>query len=99
MVKPGRAEGGARASGNEKAPNFRSGLFLSATLTGLEPATSAVTGRHSNQLSYRAMRVCALHVLASTRITLPDVQIALDQTGCEPSRTSVSPGPDVSVAL
>lgn len=25
-----------------------------ATLTGLEPATSAVTGRRSNQLSYRA---------------------------------------------
>ena len=34
-----------------------------ATLTGLEPATSAVTGRHANQLRYRAMllfnyRVC-----------------------------------------
>src|SRR5215207_4596758 len=27
----------------------------SATLTGLEPATSAVTGRHANQLRYRAM--------------------------------------------
>jgi hypothetical protein len=26
-----------------------------ATLTGLEPATSAVTGRHANQLRYRAM--------------------------------------------
>lgn len=25
-----------------------------ATLTGLEPATSAVTGRHSDQLSYKA---------------------------------------------
>ncbi len=28
-----------------------------ATLTGLEPATSAVTGRHANQLRYRAMRI------------------------------------------
>ena len=27
-----------------------------ATLTGLEPATSAVTGRHANQLRYRALR-------------------------------------------
>jgi integrase len=26
-----------------------------ATLTGLEPATSAVTGRHANQLRYRAL--------------------------------------------
>jgi hypothetical protein len=28
--------------------------LMSATPTGLEPATSAVTGRHSNQLSYGA---------------------------------------------
>jgi integrase len=30
------------------------GAFALATLTGLEPATSAVTGRHANQLRYRA---------------------------------------------
>jgi integrase len=30
---------------------------LLATLTGLEPATSAVTGRHANQLRYRALLV------------------------------------------
>ncbi len=29
--------------------------FLCADRTGLEPATSAVTGRHSNQLNYRSM--------------------------------------------
>ncbi len=28
-----------------------------ATLTGLEPATSAVTGRRANQLRYRAMLI------------------------------------------
>ncbi|MEY5146100.1 MAG: hypothetical protein RL224_414, partial [Actinomycetota bacterium] len=28
--------------------------FATATLTGLEPATSAVTGRRANQLRYRA---------------------------------------------
>ena len=27
--------------------------YLLAVRTGLEPATSAVTGRHSNQLNYR----------------------------------------------
>ena len=33
----------------------KEGPSLRATLTGLEPATSAVTGRHANQLRYRAM--------------------------------------------
>lgn len=30
------------------------GGLLFADRTGLEPATSAVTGRHSNQLNYRS---------------------------------------------
>ena len=30
----------------------------SATLTGLEPATSAVTGRRANQLRHRALLYC-----------------------------------------
>ncbi len=30
-------------------------LFVFADRTGLEPATSAVTGRHSNQLNYRSV--------------------------------------------
>ena len=29
---------------------------LNADRTGLEPATSAVTGRHSNQLNYRSFQ-------------------------------------------
>ena len=29
--------------------------FNNADRTGLEPATSAVTGRHSNQLNYRSI--------------------------------------------
>ena len=29
-------------------------IFFVADRTGLEPATSAVTGRHSNQLNYRS---------------------------------------------
>ena len=36
----------------KKIPGASSGLFF-AIRTGLEPATSAVTGRHSNQLNYR----------------------------------------------
>ena len=31
---------------------------LSADRTGLEPATSAVTGQHSNQLNYRSVALC-----------------------------------------
>lgn len=38
--------------GNKKAPQLLERL-LSAVWTGLEPATSCVTGRHSNQLNYQ----------------------------------------------
>ena len=31
---------------------------LSAVRKGLEPSTSGVTGRHSNQLNYRTLRLC-----------------------------------------
>ena len=39
-----------RAGSKKKAPSGR--FLLLAGLTGLEPATYGVTGRHSNQLSY-----------------------------------------------
>ena len=32
------------------------GLDILATWNGLEPSTSAVTGRHSNQLNYQAIK-------------------------------------------
>ena len=35
----------------------RVGAFLLAGLTGLEPATSSVTGWHSNRLSYNPLRL------------------------------------------
>ena len=44
-------------STKQKIPQYiRKGGFLMffADRTGLEPATSAVTGRHSNQLNYRS---------------------------------------------
>ncbi len=34
-------------------------MALTATPTGLEPATSAVTGRRANQLRYGASHACA----------------------------------------
>ncbi|MEY4639955.1 MAG: hypothetical protein RLY13_953 [Actinomycetota bacterium] len=37
-----------------KSPSIE-GLCLKAILTGLEPATSAVTGRRANQLRYRTL--------------------------------------------
>ncbi len=33
---------------------------IMADRTGLEPATSGVTGRHSNQLNYRSERYCVV---------------------------------------
>src|SRR4051812_43068202 len=40
---------------NKKAPDQRPGAFSKvAERTGLEPATSYVTGRRSNQLNYRS---------------------------------------------
>lgn len=46
-----------------RKPFLSEGLVAVATLTGLEPATSAVTGRHANQLRYRASILCFLIVL------------------------------------
>src|SRR5690606_27074356 len=43
---------------------FRRRVLHPATLTGLEPATSAVTGRRANQLRYRAM-VYSIMMVAS----------------------------------
>ena len=46
--------------------------FYSADRTGLEPATSAVTGRHSNQLNYRSLvgvaKIGAKNIQAKNKI-------------------------------
>ena len=57
-----------------------------ARVTGLEPATSGVTGRHSNQLSYtRTFTVfCAVPSLAGL-----DWEVAR-VTGLEPATSGVS---------
>ncbi len=36
---------------------YKTLIIVFADRTGLEPATSAVTGRHSNQLNYRSISV------------------------------------------
>ncbi len=42
-----------------------------ATLTGLEPATSAVTGRRANQLRYRAMLMMLVETIVPVETVLP----------------------------
>ena len=49
----GRSRRGSVIVDKQKAPRKTSGHM--ATLTGLEPATSAVTGRRANQLRHRAV--------------------------------------------
>jgi len=43
------------ATANKKTPENQGFILIRADRTGLEPATSAVTGRHSNQLNYRSV--------------------------------------------
>ena len=45
-----------------------------ARLTGLEPATSGVTGRHSNQLSYNRMQAFIKTACERRLATGPDAQ-------------------------
>ena len=45
----------------------RAPLRIMAEWTGLEPATSGVTGQHSNQLNYRSALSTAGHVLCPYR--------------------------------
>ncbi len=43
---------------HEKQKSLKTSVFKDfAVWTGLEPATSAVTGRHSNQLNYQTVFV------------------------------------------
>ena len=48
-------------------------LAVLATLTGLEPATSAVTGRRANQLRHRALLLLRVR------------RVAVPPTGFEPA--------------
>ena len=53
---------GDKSAKGHKTKKPQISLRLSAVRTGLEPATSAVTGRHSNQLNYRSnLRVVHRH--------------------------------------
>ncbi len=64
--RPGRAARNPPARGppcKQKAVPHGKRLSIYAVRTGLEPATSGVTGRHSNQLNYRTFkkRTTAIH--------------------------------------
>ena len=50
-----------RASEQSKARTKPGFITIPATPAGLEPVTSAVTGRRSNQLSYGAVRASMRH--------------------------------------
>ncbi len=65
MIRHGSESNSARST---KKPLM--GLHFYADRTGLEPATSCVTGRHSNQLNYRS--VIQLSKLLPGRCDLPD---------------------------
>ena len=45
-------------------------LYKVAERTGIEPATSCVTGRHSNQLNYRSAKMMPCSYLLSHKRTL-----------------------------
>ena len=63
-ISEGFFEGGAGQDRTVDLPLFRRTLYRlsyrAATLTGLEPATSAVTGRRANQLRHRATYIYTL---------------------------------------
>ena len=71
------------------AGRFRgTGTRTGATPTGLEPATSAVTGRRANQLRYGASRCCSAVVLCGPGTAIVPIQpVGLDvaPTGFEPA--------------
>src|SRR6188508_3527705 len=55
-----------------KAPALRPEYLAEmATLTGLEPATSAVTGRRANQLRHRALLSCVYCCAPRFRVAYP----------------------------
>ena len=61
-VQDGKEENGGRGFVNDvpqtKKP-IPKGMDFFAVRKGLEPSTSGVTGRHSNQLNYRTNAGCA----------------------------------------
>ena len=61
------------------------GLFRHmADRTGLEPATSGVTGRHSNQLNYRSANVVLLLFSLHENLCATPSAFLVGGTGVEP---------------
>ena len=58
-----------------------------AQRTGLEPATSAVTGRHSNQLNYRCNLKSRNHAKHNANLRKKKVKESLNRGGRYKART------------
>ncbi len=79
-------EYGAAVVWAKKNPVRCTGFFEQlAERTGLEPATSGVTGQHSNQLNYRSALKLKLH----SRPGREDSKLA-ERTGLEPATSGVT---------
>ena len=59
-----------------------------ATLVGLEPMTSAVTGRRSNQLSYSAIAIRPATIICSRSVSNLQAQM-VGTVGIEPTTPRV----------
>lgn len=51
------------------------GIFVLAERTGLEPATSDVTGRHSNQLNYHSQKYSYYYLNTAAPVVLSNIQV------------------------
>ena len=82
------ARAGGKASGRERRPwrAARPRRVKMAGLTGLEPATSCVTGRRSNQLNYNPAPLSAQR--GNSRNAKGRGTIAADVSGCQRCATS-----------
>ena len=84
--KPRALGAGTKGALDERPP----GLERVARMTGLEPATSGVTGRHSNQLSYIPARVGGRRVASWHGVSMRELR---KNRGGVPASASATRGP------
>ena len=78
-------------AGRPRLENFQPCLAVMATLTGLEPATSAVTGRRANRLRHWALLSClsCLSCSRATSLAVPSYLVVPSCSSCScPQRDS-----------
>ena len=80
----------AIARAKKKRPFGRFSLELVAEWTGLEPATSGVTGQHSNRLNYHSAEPEIILICFGPRNTLNKIFVwVVGAEGIEPPTLSV----------